>query len=163
MNFTSEWLLDTLPKEGSSCFIHNDYKYDNVVLNPEDLTIKAVLDWEMATVGDPLMDLGTSLAFWAEPNDSPLLKHFNLTWMPGNLNRQQIAERYASRTGADLSNILFYFVFGSFKIAVVAQQIYARYHHGLTKDSRFANLIQVIKACANNMERAIKLRRINNL
>ena len=162
MNATAVWLQDNQPAQNNTCFIHNDYKYDNIILNPDDLSIKAVLDWEMATVGDPLMDLGTTLAFWAEPDDSQVLKPFNLTWLPGNLNRQQVAEHYSNLTGADLNYLVFYYVFGSFKIAVVAQQIYTRYRQGLTKDPRFANLIHVIKACANNMDCAIRFNRINN-
>ena len=162
INETAEWLQANQPTQYKTCFIHNDYKYDNIVLNADDLTIKAVLDWEMATVGDPLMDLGTTLAFWAEPDDSQVLKPFNLTWLPGNLNRQQVAERYCNLTGADLNHLVFYYVFGSFKIAVVAQQIYARYRQGLTKDPRFANLIHVIKACAKTMDNAVRLNRINN-
>ena len=162
MNETAEWLQENQPTSTSTGFIHNDYKYDNIVLNPDDLSVRAVLDWEMATVGDPLMDLGTTLAYWAEPEDSSLLKPFNLTWLPGNLNRQQAAERYTDCTGTNLDQLVFYYAFGSFKIAVIAQQIYARYYHGITKDSRFANLIHLIKASAHNASNAIGLNRINN-
>jgi aminoglycoside phosphotransferase (APT) family kinase protein len=162
MNQIAEWLQGNLPPAGKTSFIHNDYKYDNLVLNPDTLAIKAVLDWEMATIGDPLMDLGTTLAYWAEPDDSPALKPFNLTWIPGNLNRQQIADRYCDKTGDDPQKLVFYYVFGSFKVAVIAQQIYARFKQGFTKDPRFANLIYVVQACASNGTDAIRHQRIND-
>ncbi len=163
MNQTAEWLNANLPPDGKPAFIHNDYKYDNLVLDPHDLShILAVLDWEMATVGNPLMDLGTSLAYWAEAGDSEALKPFNLTWLPGNLTRQEVLERYAGITGADVSDFLYYYVFGSFKIAVIVQQIYARYKKGFSTDPRFASLIHVVKACANNAHRAVQFNRISN-
>jgi aminoglycoside phosphotransferase (APT) family kinase protein len=162
MNETANWMQGNIPPENSPAFIHNDYKYDNLVLDPETLEIKALLDWEMATVGDPLMDLGTSLGYWAEQGDPPALKAFGLTGHEGNLNRQQIVERYASKGGNKTEHIVFYYVFGCFKIAVIAQQIYARYKQGLTKDPRFAGLIYVTNACAENSANAIKFNRINN-
>ena len=162
MNETATWMQSNIPPENSPAFIHNDYKYDNLVLDPETLEIKALLDWEMATVGDPLMDLGTSLGYWAEQGDPPALKAFGLTGHEGNFNRQQIVERYASKSGNKTEHIVFYYVFGCFKIAVIAQQIYARYKQGLTKDPRFAGLIYVTNACAENAANAIKFNRINN-
>ena len=162
MNETTNWMQGNIPPENSPAFIHNDYKYDNLVLDPETLEIKALLDWEMATVGDPLMDLGTSLGYWAEQGDHPALKSFGLTGHEGNLNRQQIVERYANNSGGKIENMVFYYVFGCFKIAVIAQQIYARYKQGLTKDPRFAGLIYVTNACAENAANAIKFNRINN-
>jgi aminoglycoside phosphotransferase (APT) family kinase protein len=162
MNDTATWMQSNIPPAIPAAFIHNDYKYDNLVLDPNTLQIKALLDWEMATVGDPLMDLGTSLGYWAEQGDHPALKSFGLTGMKGNLNRQEIVERYADATGNKTDNIVFYYVFGCFKIAVIAQQIYARYKQGLTKDPRFAGLIYVTKACAVNAANAIKFNRLNN-
>ncbi|HLO81566.1 MAG TPA: phosphotransferase family protein [Chitinophagaceae bacterium] len=163
MDKTAEWLRANIPAENSPAFIHNDYKYDNLVLNPNDLSdILAVLDWEMATVGDPLMDLGTTLAYWGEAGDSEALKPFNLTWLEGNLNREQVLVRYQEKTGTDTGNFLFYYVFGSFKIAVIVQQIYARYKKGFTQDPRFASLIYVVKACAENAQQAIRYNRISN-
>ena len=165
MNEAMDWLASNMPTErGAPAFIHNDYKYDNLVLNPHDFThITAVLDWEMATVGDPLMDLGTTLGYWAEEQDHPALKPFNLTWLPGNLNREAVAQRYAERSGRDLSGTLFYYVFGCFKIGVIVQQIYARYRQGHTQDPRFAGLIHVVQACADNTQKAIGLNRISGL
>ena len=156
MNEASEWMSKNIPATSCVSFIHNDYKYDNLVLNPENLTeIKAILDWEMATVGDPLMDLGTTLAYWAEANDSDALKPFNLTWMPGNMTRNEMAEYYAEKSGRKIDDVVFYYVFGSFKVGVICQQIYHRYKQGHTQDPRFAKLIHVIKACGDNARRAI--------
>ena len=162
MNFTVEWMESNMSLDSMIAFIHNDYKYDNLVLDVDSLEIKAVLDWEMATVGDPLMDLGTTLAYWVEKNEHPALQQFNLTWMEGNLTRQEVIEKYAELSGVNLEEVLFYYVFGCFKLAVIAQQIYARYKKGFTKDQRFAGLIHVVKACGKNAENAIKFNRINN-
>jgi aminoglycoside phosphotransferase (APT) family kinase protein len=160
---TAEWLASNLPVESEPAFIHNDYKYDNLVLDPSNLSnILAVLDWEMATVGCPLMDLGTSLAYWAEETDSAALKPFSLTWMPGNLTRQQVLERYAEKRGLNIPDLVFHYVFGSFKIGVIVQQIYARYKKGFTRDPRFSTLIYVVHACADNAQKAIRYQRINN-
>lgn len=149
MNSLTQWLPKHIPNEQAPAFLHNDYKYDNVVLNPNNLhEIIGVLDWEMATVGDPLMDLGACLAYWSEATDDPILQSFNPTALPGNLTRKEIANRYAEKSNRDLSQILFYYIFGMFKNAVIAQQIYARWKQGYTKDPRFGGLIMVIKALA---------------
>jgi aminoglycoside phosphotransferase (APT) family kinase protein len=147
MEVAAKWLHDRMGEAGKevrASVIHNDYKYDNLVLDAQDLTkIRGVLDWEMATIGDPLMDLGTALGYWIDPSDTEEDKMFAFgpTLLPGSLTRQQLAERYAAATGRDLGNILFFFVFALFKTAGVAQQIYWRYHQGLTKDPRFAAFI----------------------
>ncbi len=147
MNAVAQWLKTNQPNTQAPTFLHNDYKYDNVVLNPDDLTeILGVLDWEMATVGDPLMDLGGTLAYWSEVNDDAILKAFNLTWLPGNLTRKEIIERYSEKSQRDTSAILFYYVFGLYKNSVIAQQIYARWKQGHTKDPRFGGLLMVIKS-----------------
>lgn len=157
MDEVARWLQQNRPEQSYVSFIHNDYKYDNLVLNPKNLgEITAVLDWEMSTVGNPLMDLGTSLAYWAEPEDSEALKPFSLTWLPGNLTRKEVAQRYGENTGFDLKELVFYYAFGAFKIGVIIQQIYARYKKGLTKDPRFAHLIHAIVACAQNASKAIE-------
>jgi aminoglycoside phosphotransferase (APT) family kinase protein len=150
MTQLARYLTDNLPQQTTDItLLHNDFKYDNVVLNPADFTvdaIRAILDWEMCTVGDPLMDVGTSLSYWAEATDDPFRKSFNLTWLPGNLTRQEFAHRYAEQSGRDLSNIVYYYVFGLFKNAVVMQQIYGRYKQGLTRDERFAGLLAGVQA-----------------
>jgi len=163
MEFLAEWMPVNMPKEGKPALIHNDYKYDNVVFEPKALPeIAAVLDWEMATVGEPLMDLGTTLAYWADQDTHPALKAFSLTALPGNLNRQQLAERYAELSGRDISNIVFFYAYASYKVAVICQQIFARFKKGLTKDQRFAALIHLVKACAYNAKQAIQFNRISH-
>lgn len=152
-----DWLVKNLPVENSPTLIHNDYKYDNMVLNVHDLSeIVAILDWEMTTIGDPLMDVGTSLSYWAEAKDGPFEKSFNLTWLPGNLTRQEFTERYAYQSGRDVSNILYYYVFGLFKNTVVIQQIYARWKQGFSKDERFAGLYLGVQALSNVATKAIE-------
>jgi aminoglycoside phosphotransferase (APT) family kinase protein len=136
---------------------NNFYKYDNVVLNPENLSqIVGVLDWEMSTVGDPLMDLGATLAYWSEAADTDEVKFFNLTWLPGNLTRQEVVTRYAEKSGRDVSNILFYYIFGLYKNAVIAQQIYARWKLGHTKDPRFGGLLPIIKVLGDKATSALE-------
>ena len=161
MNEVAEWMQQNQPTKSRAAFIHNDFKYDNLVLNPENLTeIKAVLDWEMATVGDPLMDLGTTLAYWAEATDSDSLKPFNLTWMPGNFTRNEVVDYYQQKTEIQINDIVFYYAFGAFKVGVICQQIYQRYKLGVTKDPRFAMLIHIIKACGENARNAIERNKI---
>jgi aminoglycoside phosphotransferase (APT) family kinase protein len=139
----STWLHDQLPTSPAPTLIHNDYKFDNVMFAPdEEATITCVFDWEMSTVGDPLMDLGTVLCYWVEADDPPPLHEARMvpTHLPGCLTRQQIADRYAAKSGRSLDELVFYTAFGLFKTAVVCQQIYYRYTQGLTKDPRFAAL-----------------------
>jgi aminoglycoside phosphotransferase (APT) family kinase protein len=162
------WLADHLPPPppAGAALLHNDYKYDNLMLDPPDLSrIVAVLDWEMATVGDPLMDLGTSLGYWMDPDDAPELKLLPAgpTTLAGNLSRAAVVERYAARSGRDVSQILFYYVYGLFKIAVIAQQIYYRYRQGLTRDERFAAMIGAVRILAQTAARAIDRNRIDRL
>ncbi|MCB0551987.1 MAG: phosphotransferase family protein [Phaeodactylibacter sp.] len=148
MDELAAWMRQNLPPDGPAGLIHNDYKYDNLVLAESDLSrILAVLDWEMATVGDPLMDLGASLAYWTEPKEARAmpLAAANLTWLPGNLNRAEVVERYQAQSGREVRQAVFYFVYGAFKIGVIIQQIYARYKKGHTQDERFANLIEAVR------------------
>ena len=148
MDAVAAWLNAHRPEDGAPAFLHNDFKYDNIVLDPADPgRVAAVLDWEMATVGDPLMDLGTTLAYWTEAAEAEALPlaAANLTWLPGNLTREQALERYAAQTGRNVDDFLFYFVFGAFKIGVIVQQIYARYKKGYTQDARFAGLLDAVR------------------
>ena len=157
MNLLARWMPENIPQTTDIAFIHNDYKYDNLVLNPNSLTqIIAVLDWEMATIGHPLMDVGTTLAYWAQPNDHPALIGFSLTSRPGNLTRTEALQRYAQNSGLPVHDFVFYYAFGCFKIGVICQQIYARYKKGLTTDPRFATLLLLVKAIAHNGVRAIQ-------
>lgn len=149
MEQVAHWLSAHLPPENIATLIHNDFKYDNVILDPVSLaSVMAVLDWEMATVGDPLMDLGTTLGYWAEADDPVELRQFNLTSLPGNLTRRQVVEHYGERSGRRLTHLTFYYVFGLFKIGVIVQQLYARYRRGQTQDERFASLLQLERALA---------------
>lgn len=164
MEQAAAWLAANIPPNTDAALIHNDYKYDNVVLDPHDLgRIVAVLDWEMATLGDPLTDVGTALAYWAEPSDPAPLRMFGVTALPGNLNRQEWVEHYTEQSGRDVSNILFYYVYGLFKNGVIVQQIYARYRKGATQDPRFANLIELVRVCGDMAMRAIEHGRISAL
>lgn len=140
-----EWLHSSIPSSSDVAFIHNDFKYDNLVISPSG-EVQAVLDWEMATVGDPLMDLGTTLAYWAEAEDEDILKMFNLSYVPGNFTRREVIDYYASKTGRDVSEMVFYYVFGLCKVATIAQQIYQRFSLGYSKDPRFSVLNQVVEA-----------------
>ncbi len=144
----SNWIQQHVPAASGAALIHNDYKYDNVVLDPNDLKkIIGVLDWEMCTIGDPLTDLGTALAYWVDAGDPQeiLDTRWGPTTYPGSLTRAQLAERYAQKTGRDVSQMAFYLVFARFKLAVIVQQIYFRYHQGLTHDERFATMPHRIK------------------
>jgi len=142
------WVIEHMPPMREATLIHNDYKYDNMVLDPNDVTkIIGLLDWEMCTIGDPLSDLGTALAYWVDAKDSNDLQQ--VRWCPsnypGSLTRVQLVEKYALATGRDVSSMAFYLAFARFKVAVILQQIYYRYHLGLTQDQRFASLPRKIE------------------
>jgi aminoglycoside phosphotransferase (APT) family kinase protein len=137
------WLAEHVPPAQGASLLHNDYKHDNLVLDPgRPDRIVGVLDWEMSTLGDPLMDLGTTLAYWVEEGDGEELKAvaFGPTRLPGSYTRRQLVDRYAERSGRGVHDVDFYYCFGLFKIAVVVQQIYYRFRQGLTHDPRFAGL-----------------------
>ena len=143
MDAVARWLAEHVPSAQGASLLHNDYKHDNLVLDPaRPDRIVAVLDWEMSTLGDPLMDLGTTLAYWVEEGDRDELKAvaFGPTRLPGSYTRRQLVDRYAERSGRAVHDLDFYYCFGLFKIAVVVQQIYYRFRQGLTRDPRFAGL-----------------------
>ena len=157
----ASWLLENIPSTAPLAFIHNDFKYDNIVLDPQQPTqIKGVLDWEMATVGNPLMDLGTSLAYWAEEKDPEILKLFNLSHLPGNLSRQEIMEYYFSNGTGSKQEMVFYYVFGLVKVAVIAQQIFKRYSQGFSTDPRFEPLIHVVEAAGKKALKTLQTDKI---
>ena len=152
------WLDEHRPPDSGTALVHNDFKYDNLVLDPVDVTIvKAVLDWEMATVGDPLMDLGSSLAYWVDPSDPLPLQAtaFGPTAREGSPDRAQLVAAYARATGRDVGDPVFYYVYGLLKLAVIVQQIYYRYHHGYTSDPRFAELNEMVGLLGTVAGRAI--------
>jgi aminoglycoside phosphotransferase (APT) family kinase protein len=144
-----QWLHDKMPGEsGITGIIHNDYKFDNAVLDSSNPTeIIGILDWEMATLGDPLMDLGASLAYWVEKDDPPAMQPIRQmpTNLDGMLTRKQQVELYGELMGIKIDNFDFYYCFGLFRLAVIAQQIYYRFFNGQTKDQRFKALIFAIK------------------
>jgi aminoglycoside phosphotransferase (APT) family kinase protein len=145
----STWLTAKMPARHAAALIHNDYKYDNLVLDINDpIRIVGVLDWEMSTIGDPLTDLGTALAYWTDPEDPEEFQEIRSapTTLPGTLTRAQLVERYAAITGRDVSEMIFYLAFARFKVGVIIQQIYYRYAQGLTRDARFAELPKRIRA-----------------
>ena len=150
MNRVAEWLAATMPPDRGAAVIHNDFKFDNVMLAAGDLgRVEAVLDWEMATIGDPLMDLGTALAYWIEPTDpAPLRAAAMGSTTPGMWTRQQVIDRYVEQTGFAVGDLRFYYVFGMFKLAVILQQIYARYVRGFTSDERFATFNERVAVLA---------------
>jgi aminoglycoside phosphotransferase (APT) family kinase protein len=147
----ARWLAAHAPPERGAALIHNDYKLDNLMLDERNPTrIVAVLDWEMATVGDPYMDLGTTLSYWVEPGDTApyVAESFSPTAGAGFWDRQRVLDHYAKRSGRELPDMLFYYVYGLFKLAVIIQQIYFRYVQGLTADPRFARFDSLVKALA---------------
>ena len=154
------WLDDRRPDDVATCVIHNDYRLDNVVLDPADpLRIRGVLDWEMATLGDPLMDLGGAMAYWIQADDD---EHFQLfrrqpSHLPGMLTRWQVVEHYAARTGRSVTpeQWAFYEVFGLFRLAVIAQQIYYRFHHGQTTNEAYAAFLPVVQYLEQRCRRLI--------
>ena len=158
MEAVAVWLDAHRPASPAPSLIHNDFKYDNLVLDPEDPTrIVGVLDWEMSTIGDPLMDLGTALCYWVQADDPPDLQavRFGATSLPGTPTRRELAERYAEKSGRSLEHLPFYYAFGLFKTAVVAQQIYYRFRQGLTADARFERMIHGVRALSAQAARVI--------
>lgn len=158
-----EWLNANIPEDETASLVHNDYKFDNIMLDPENLTeIVAVLDWEMTTIGSPLMDFGTTLGYWMskEVGDEMLSMPFNPRVLMENISGQELAEMYAEKSNRDLSNILYYYVFGTFKIAVIAQQIYFRFAKGFTNDKRFTNFNLFVATLGKIANSAIEKKKI---
>ena len=166
MEFVAKWLKNNIPMESKASIIHNDFKYDNIVLDKENFSrINAILDWEMATVGDPLMDLGTSLGYWVDNDDLPELKLFQLsaTTLQGNPTREDFLHEYMLKSNTKIDNPIFYYVFGLFKIAVIAQQIFFRYKKGYTKDKRFKLLELAVISLSVMAKQSIEKNRLSNL
>ncbi|WP_156755690.1 phosphotransferase family protein [Actinokineospora pegani] len=132
------WLADNQPEDVATVVIHNDWRFDNVVLD-DSLAVVGVLDWEMSTLGDPLMDLGGAAAYWIEADDDAVFQQARRqpTHLPGMLSRAELVEHYCARMGLSPDNWAFYEAFGLFRLAVIMQQIYYRFHHGQTTNPRF--------------------------
>lgn len=143
------WLKDKMPADHPKPgIVHNDYRFDNVILDPNDpMRIIGVLDWELTTIGDPLMDLGNTLAYWIEAGDpAPVqLMRRQPSNAPGMLTRQEFVDYYVERAGIDIPSFDFYYTYGLFRLAGIVQQIYYRFYHGQTQDKRFAQFVQMNK------------------
>ena len=143
------WLHDKMPADHpTSSIVHNDYRFDNVILDPHNpMQIIGVLDWELTTLGDPLMDLGNTLAYWIEAADpAPVqLMRRQPSNAPGMLTRREFVDYYAERSGIRVDNFDFYYTYGLFRLAGIVQQIYYRFFHGQTQDKRFAQFIHMNK------------------
>lgn len=159
-----QWMHEHQPKQYDHSLVHNDFKYDNIVFKDESWKeVNAVLDWEMATLGDPLMDLGTSLGYWTMHTDHPFVQQGipSPTIMKGNPSRSEIVEMYTNKSGRPINHLIFYYAFGLFKIAVIAQQIFYRYSKGLTTDPRFAQLDKAAELLCNLAWKAIQTKKID--
>jgi aminoglycoside phosphotransferase (APT) family kinase protein len=160
--YVRDWLKAHTPDDVATCVIHNDWRFDNVVLDPSEPThVIGVLDWEMATLGDPLMDLGSALAYWVHADDNFLLRMTRRqpTHLPGMLRREEVVEYYLDRTKLKPDNWTFYEVYGLFRLAVIAQQIYYRYHHRQTRNPAFKNLWVLVNYLGLRCTRLIRKRR----
>lgn len=142
-----DWLQTNMPADHPTPgIIHNDYRFDNVILDPADpMQIIGVLDWELTTLGDPLMDLGNTLAYWIEADDPAPIQRMRRqpSNAPGMLTRREFVDYYAERSGIEIDNYDFYYTYGLFRLAGIVQQIYYRYFHGQTRDKRFAQFVQM--------------------
>lgn len=154
------WLTEHMPPDSKKPgIIHNDFKLDNIVLDESDtMNIVGVLDWEMATIGDPLMDLGSSLAYWIQKDDHPDLLAIRMmpTDAEGAPTRKELVNLYSELSGIEIGNFDFYYCFGLFRLAAIAQQIYYRYYHGQTKDERFKSMIIGVHVLENAARRIVE-------
>lgn len=152
------WLVANQPDDVGACVIHNDWRFDNVVLDPDDLsTIRAVLDWELATVGDPFMDLGSALAYWVQADDDAPMQAFRRqpSNAPGMPSRDEFVDRYCELAGRARPDWLFYEVYGLFRLAGIAQQIWYRYSTGQTSNPAFAPFGPAVKYLISRCQRLI--------
>ena len=144
------WLVENMPaKERGAAIIHGDYRIDNCILKASDPTqIEAILDWEISALGDPMMDLGNTLAYWIHADDPPFMQMMvrQPSGAPGMMTRQEILDFYAEKTGADVSGFQFYYVYGIWRLAVIIQQIYARFYRGQNDNPRFKDYGQMTSA-----------------
>jgi aminoglycoside phosphotransferase (APT) family kinase protein len=138
-----DFLKKNIPNQERKCFIHNDFRLDNVVFNAENPTeVIGILDWEMATIGDPLMDLGNSMAYWVQADDDFFMRSIRRqpTHLKGMLKRNEVVSYYLEKMNFPKEDFTFYEVYGLFRLAVILQQIYYRYHHKQTTNPMFKNL-----------------------
>lgn len=156
------WLGANMPTvEHAPAILHGDFRIDNMILDAQNtFEIKAVLDWEISALGDPLMDLGNTLAYWTEANDPPAMRALarQPSWAPGMMSRAEILDYYATKTGRDVSGFLFYYAYGIWRLAVILQQIYYRYYHGQSQNAAFADFAKSVNGlgmyCRTIIEKA---------
>lgn len=157
--YVRRWLEDNMPDKEHICLTHNDFRFDNVVLADDEPTrVRAILDWELATLGDPLMDLGNTLAYWVEAGDDFLAQQTRRqpTHLPGMLNRQEVVEYYLDKRSLSVNDFTFYEVYGLFRLAAIAQQIYYRYHHKQTRNPAFKHFWVFVHYLIWRCRRAIR-------
>ena len=152
------WLDSKKPEDVDSCIIHGDWRIDNVVFDLEHSRIAGVLDWELATVGDPLMDLGSALAYWVDHDDEPGFAALRRqpSHLPGMPTREQFVAKYLQLSGRKCDDFTFYEVFGLFRLAVIIQQIWARYSAGQTTNPAFAGFGEAVNTLINRAEGKIR-------
>jgi aminoglycoside phosphotransferase (APT) family kinase protein len=152
------WLDANQPADVDSCVIHGDWRIDNVVFDLQQARIVGVLDWELATVGDPLMDLGSALAYWVDRDDEPAFASLRRqpSHLPGMPTREEFVARYLQLSGRACADFTFYEVFGLFRLAVIIQQIWARYRAGQTTNPAFAGFGDAVNTLINRAEGRIK-------
>lgn len=144
----AKWMLRHLPNSPSATLIHNDFKLNNMIVSPADLAqVVAVVDWEMATIGDPLSDVAITVSYWNEATDREQLQDVleSVTMLPGFFTRREFLERYAAKSGRSLEHIDFYMTYAYYKVAVICQQIYARWKNGQSQDPRFERLGKTVE------------------
>jgi aminoglycoside phosphotransferase (APT) family kinase protein len=146
-NDVKQWLLDKMPTSPSFTLVHNDWKLDNMAVAPDDPgRCVAIYDWDMCTLGDPLCDLGTLLGLWSDAGEGLAGSNPMPTQSPGFMPRDEASSRYCERMGIEPDDVPYYIVFGTFKMAVVLQQIYYRFHVGQTHDERFAGMGEIVNS-----------------
>lgn len=159
--YVMAWLKDNMPSSEKICVIHNDFRFDNVVLNPSNIVeVVGVLDWEMATLGDPLMDLGNTLAYWVQKDDDFMAQSSRRqpTHLNGMLSRREVIEYYCSKMKLAADNFTFYEVYGLFRLAVIVQQIYYRYHHKQTRNPAYKKFWTFVHYLLYRSKKVIKQR-----
>lgn len=153
------WLKDHIPTNSEATIIHYDYKLNNAMFSNDFTEMIGLFDWEMTTVGDPLADLGVAMSYWMHADDPKMLLYAlgepPVTILPGFYTRQEFIQRYAEKSGRDVSAIDYYITFAYFKLAVICQQIYYRYVNGQTKDDRFAQMDKMVAALIQQASKAI--------
>ena len=148
------WLAANQPDDVDSCIIHGDWRIDNVVFDLANARIAGVLDWELATVGDPLMDLGSALAYWVDRDDESAFASLRRqpSHLPGMPTREEFLQRYLQLSGRKCADFTFYEVFGLFRLAVIIQQIWARFRSGQTTNPAFAGFGDAVNTLINRAE-----------